>query len=245
MSKLFETWMQMENAARQSNRLDVLLTDFTKEETEVYRKVLDELGDMSLFKGTVQEMADHYGMEPVLFSAFLDGINPSLREPLDMESLEEDTVVDWEILPEKLFYNMNAAKAPWLYNMDEWDAILPAERRREITREWRLSGQARAQERPGRNDPCPCGSGKKYKKCCMPKGGGKSVPGRVDPEPLSAPGKVLPHRVDEDGDENPEDDGEDRKEGRDPGDRRVDVAQGQKEEDESGDQEREGADDQE
>ncbi|MFZ3139321.1 MAG: SEC-C metal-binding domain-containing protein [Polaromonas sp.] len=19
---------------------------------------------------------------------------------------------------------------------------------------------------PGRNDPCPCGSGKKYKKCC-------------------------------------------------------------------------------
>jgi uncharacterized protein YecA (UPF0149 family) len=21
--------------------------------------------------------------------------------------------------------------------------------------------------RPGRNDPCPCGSGKKYKKCCM------------------------------------------------------------------------------
>ena len=26
--------------------------------------------------------------------------------------------------------------------------------------------QARAGKRPGRNDPCPCGSGKKYKKCC-------------------------------------------------------------------------------
>ncbi len=25
--------------------------------------------------------------------------------------------------------------------------------------------------KPGRNDPCPCGSGKKYKKCCMPKYG--------------------------------------------------------------------------
>ncbi len=23
----------------------------------------------------------------------------------------------------------------------------------------------------GRNDPCPCGSGKKYKKCCMGKDG--------------------------------------------------------------------------
>ena len=21
--------------------------------------------------------------------------------------------------------------------------------------------------KPGRNDPCPCGSGKKYKKCCL------------------------------------------------------------------------------
>jgi len=30
-----------------------------------------------------------------------------------------------------------------------------------------LSGQSR----PGRNDPCPCGSGKKYKRCCYPKYG--------------------------------------------------------------------------
>ncbi|MCG3126221.1 MAG: hypothetical protein CHACPFDD_01051 [Phycisphaerae bacterium] len=33
------------------------------------------------------------------------------------------------------------------------------------------SGKAKPIERPGsrigRNDPCPCGSGKKYKKCCM------------------------------------------------------------------------------
>ena len=25
--------------------------------------------------------------------------------------------------------------------------------------------------KPGRNDPCPCGSGKKYKRCCLPKAG--------------------------------------------------------------------------
>jgi preprotein translocase subunit SecA len=24
----------------------------------------------------------------------------------------------------------------------------------------------RVEKEPGRNDPCPCGSGKKYKKCC-------------------------------------------------------------------------------
>ena len=26
---------------------------------------------------------------------------------------------------------------------------------------------ARATPKVGRNDPCPCGSGKKYKKCCL------------------------------------------------------------------------------
>ncbi len=28
------------------------------------------------------------------------------------------------------------------------------------------STQAKAEPIPGRNEPCPCGSGKKYKKCC-------------------------------------------------------------------------------
>lgn len=28
------------------------------------------------------------------------------------------------------------------------------------------SAPARAEKTPGRNDPCPCGSGKKYKWCC-------------------------------------------------------------------------------
>jgi uncharacterized protein YecA (UPF0149 family) len=27
----------------------------------------------------------------------------------------------------------------------------------------------RVEAKVGRNDPCPCGSGKKYKKCCMSK----------------------------------------------------------------------------
>jgi preprotein translocase subunit SecA len=29
---------------------------------------------------------------------------------------------------------------------------------------------AAASGKTGRNDACPCGSGKKYKKCCLPKG---------------------------------------------------------------------------
>ena len=33
------------------------------------------------------------------------------------------------------------------------------------------SGQTTKKKKPGRNDPCPCGSGKKYKHCCYPKFG--------------------------------------------------------------------------
>lgn len=41
-----------------------------------------------------------------------------------------------------------------------------------IERSFRERGEAKKQQphraapKPGRNDPCPCGSGKKYKKCC-------------------------------------------------------------------------------
>jgi uncharacterized protein len=34
-------------------------------------------------------------------------------------------------------------------------------------REERAAGDRRADGKVGRNDPCPCGSGKKYKKCCL------------------------------------------------------------------------------
>jgi hypothetical protein len=36
-------------------------------------------------------------------------------------------------------------------------------------------------ERPGRNDPCPCGSGRKYKKCCY----------RKDSEPRKIKASVM------------------------------------------------------
>jgi preprotein translocase subunit SecA len=33
----------------------------------------------------------------------------------------------------------------------------------------------RAEPKIGRNDPCPCGSGKKYKKCCLNRMNGDRV----------------------------------------------------------------------
>ena len=104
-------------------------------------------------------------MEPVVFTGFLDGINTSLKEELDLDSLDEETELSSEIDFEKLYWNMHEAKADWLYNLKEWDNILPEERRRELAREFRQSKMA-VSNKVGRNVPCPCGSGKKYKKCC-------------------------------------------------------------------------------
>jgi uncharacterized protein YecA (UPF0149 family) len=62
---------------------------------------------------------------------------------------------------------MHKAKASWLYELPEWEAILTEEKRREIAKAYRISGiYVHEGARLGRNDPCPCGSGKKYKNCC-------------------------------------------------------------------------------
>lgn len=39
-------------------------------------------------------------------------------------------------------------------------------KRKEIRNDWRASKTIVREDKVGRNDPCPCGSGKKYKKCC-------------------------------------------------------------------------------
>jgi hypothetical protein len=47
----------------------------------------------------------------------------------------------------------------------------------------------------GRNDLCPCGSGKKYKHCCLAKDQGKRVDSRTSPLPLERPRPEQPMRA--------------------------------------------------
>jgi tetratricopeptide (TPR) repeat protein len=42
-------------------------------------------------------------------------------------------------------------------------------------------------EAPGRNDTCPCGSGKKYKKCCLKEAGAQSSAPLPSPKAANAP----------------------------------------------------------
>jgi uncharacterized protein YecA (UPF0149 family) len=65
-----------------------------------------------------------------------------------------------------LYKNMLAVPAEWLYTLDEWDNIFSVVQRDDLNKEYKRSKTVVKGEKVGRNDPCPCGSGKKYKKCC-------------------------------------------------------------------------------
>ncbi|MCR4672422.1 MAG: SEC-C domain-containing protein [Lachnospiraceae bacterium] len=139
-------------------------TDYYEKEKEVYSQMLDEPG--TAYTGTVSELAEKFGMDTVYFGAFLDGINESIKEPNPVAELEEDSTVTIDIDPEKLYYNMVAAKADWLYELPQWEGILGKEKMDELYKAQKRSMIVVKGKKVGRNDPCPCGSGKKYKFCC-------------------------------------------------------------------------------
>ncbi len=137
---------------------------YFKEEKAIYEDLLSRPNDVE--SGTVKELAEKYGMELKYMAGFLDGINDSLKEPNDIENMDENTEVKLPIDLEKLYYNMVGAKADWLYEMKVWDTLLSEEKRKELYKEQKKSGTIVKEQKVGRNDPCPCGSGKKYKFCC-------------------------------------------------------------------------------
>ena len=133
-------------------------------EKGVYEKLLSD-PDTEV-KGTVKELAEKYGLSVMEMTGFLDGINESLVEANPIEEMEEDTVVSLKFDKEKLYKNMVDAKADWLYELPQWDEIFDKEKKHALYLEQKKSGTIVKGKKIGRNDPCPCGSGKKYKQCC-------------------------------------------------------------------------------
>ena len=116
--------------------------------------------------GTVKELAERYGQDVFTMTGFLDGINDSLKEANPIEEMTGDTVVNLGFDKEKLYKNMVDARADWLYDLPQWDKIFDEETKKKLYLEQKRSGTIVKGPKIGRNDPCPCGSGKKYKKCC-------------------------------------------------------------------------------
>ena len=143
--------------------LKKLWEEHFKSEKEFYAEILKTPDEK--VTGTVKELAERFNVDTLSMTGILDGINTSLREPLPMEELEEDSAVTLDIDLELLYKNMVGQKADWLYTLPEWDEIFTSERRDELYKEQKRSTTVVKEARIYPNDPCPCGSGKKYKKC--------------------------------------------------------------------------------
>ena len=143
--------------------LQRLWADYFEKEKNIYAELLKNPDEV--VEGTVKELADKYGIELMTMVGFLDGINDSLKNPNPIEEMEEDTVVNLGYDTEKLYKNMVAAGANWLYDLPEWEPIYTEEKRKELYQEQKKSGTIVKEKKIYPNDPCPCGSGKKYKKC--------------------------------------------------------------------------------
>ena len=138
--------------------------DYFMVEKGIYEKLLSE-PDVKV-KGTVKELAEKYEIPVMTMVGFLDGIDESLIVPNPLEEMDENTEVNLIFDKEKLYKNMVDAKADWLYGLPMWDAIFDEEKKKTLYREAKKANTVVKGKKVGRNDPCPCGSGKKYKFCC-------------------------------------------------------------------------------
>lgn len=165
MSTLYQQWQDLaydETADR--SQLEKFWGTYFQIEKEIYEKLLSNPDEV--VKGTVKELAEKFGQEVLTMIGFLDGINESLLIEIDLDTVEEDTVVSLAFDKERLYKNMVAAKADWLYELPQWKEIYSEEELKKLYKEQKESTTIRKEKKIGRNDPCPCGSGKKYKKCC-------------------------------------------------------------------------------
>lgn len=162
---LLKQWRDMAYSEK-ANKGDLqrLWAAYFQKEKEIYQLLLAD-PDTEV-KGSVKELSEKYGVDIMTMTGFLDGINDSLTEANPIDEMEEDTVVSLKFDKELLYKNMVAAEADWLYGLEEWKAIFDEDKLKELYKEQKRSTTVVKEQKVYPNDPCPCGSGKKYKKCC-------------------------------------------------------------------------------
>lgn len=162
---LLEKWHEIAySETANKGDLQRLWAEYFQKEKGIYEELL-KTPDKAV-KGTVKELAEKFDVDLMTMTGFLDGINDSLKEPNPIEEMEEDTKVSLDFDNELLYKNMVGAGADWLYELEAWEEIFDEETRKKLYREQKASTTVVKGDKVYPNDPCPCGSGKKYKKCC-------------------------------------------------------------------------------
>ncbi len=164
---LFTKWRALAETERTQEEYNAFWGEYLQKEQAVYEVILENPNEP--LTGTVAALGKKYGMDSTTFLGFLDGINTSLKEAYDLEDLKATNKVILDVDLEKLYYNMLDAQADWLYDLPQWDSLLDENQRKDIKKSYSATKTVVKDRKVGRNEPCPCGSGKKYKQCCLNK----------------------------------------------------------------------------
>lgn len=160
---LYENWMK-KAFSQEGHSIEAVWAEYLPREQKIYEYILAE--KVEKLEGTIAELAEKFDMTAEMIVAFVDGLNASLETPFEMEELKEDSAITISIDFEKLFKLMVEYKAEHLYTLPQWGNIYDAETQKKLILEQKKAKTIVKGDKIGRNDPCPCGSGKKYKKCC-------------------------------------------------------------------------------
>ena len=161
---LYKQWTDMVVEYVKTKGEAAFWTEYSDIETRIYKNLLANHNEVK--KVSIAGLAKEFDASVEFVMGFVDGINDSLKAPYDLEKVTADEELSFDIDFEKLYFNMLDAKADYLFTLPQWEAIFSEEKRKEIATAYKDSKTVRNENKVGRNDPCPCGSGKKYKKCC-------------------------------------------------------------------------------
>ncbi len=164
---LFELWNNYGEDAKERSveEYKKVVENYLGRERDVYSYLLSNVEEV--VEGTIAELGKRFNMDEVEFLGFVDGINTSLvNGEYDLTDFTGESVVRLEFDLKKLYWNMLDAKAEWLYGLPQWETLLTAEEKETVKREYNKTKTVVKAKKIGRNEPCSCGSGKKYKQCC-------------------------------------------------------------------------------
>ena len=162
---LYEKWEKYgEDSSKSQEEYTRIVEDYLIREKNVYEYLLSNKDEV--VQGTISELGKKFDMDEVEFLGFVDGINESIANQYDLTTLTGDSEVVLDIDFRKLYVNMLDVSAEWLYNLEQWNDIIPLDERIQMRKDYNRSKIVIKDKKVGRNEPCPCNSGKKYKKCC-------------------------------------------------------------------------------
>ena len=162
-NSLYEEWISKSRDAG-GKASEKFWKAYMPREKVIYEALLNS--KTSVIKTTIEEFAKDNDLQAYEAVGFFDGIAEALNEEFSAEDATEQTQIDVSFEFEKLFKKMVEYKAKHLYLLPAWNNIMDADMQKALIKEQQQSGIVVKDKKTGRNDPCPCESGKKYKKCC-------------------------------------------------------------------------------